>query len=230
MNKQQRRNKDVTKKKPQTTEKALSLRYANMLNSTVVTSNGYQKPATRGKKLAKFIDAPYAAIAVTSIGAVLPGMCPIPQGVTVNQRTGDTVFWRSLHINYDITTQNTDVFNTSRVIIFQWHPNTILVAPVVTDVLQTVTLYSMYDWQFSNQFTILYDRVHFQSGTATNPAGSGNQGYYGNVPFTKGFKVDAMYNAAAISASEQLFILVISDSLIAPFPVFTAQTRVIYDD
>jgi hypothetical protein len=219
----------MKKQQPKQQSKSGNLRFQNMINSIVVTSDGYQKPVNRGKKLAKFVDVLYS-VNVNSVGNVLNGICPVAQGITVNQRTGDTVFWRSLHINYTISTQNADIFNTARVVIFQWHPNTLLVAPVVTDILQTASLLSMYDWQFSNQFTILYDRVHIMSGSAGSPSDSGNQGYYGIVPFTKGFRPDSLYNPGMVNGSEQLFILVISDSLVAPFPIFNATTRVIYDD
>jgi hypothetical protein len=215
-------------KRKKTGKEVNLLRYQNMPCSTLVTSDGYQKPVPRGKT-AKFVDVLYSSNA-TSVGTILAGMCPITQGVGVNQRTGDTVYWRSIHINYDINTQNADVFNTSRIIIFQWHPNSNLAAPTVTDVLQTAALRSMYDWQFSNQYTILYDRVHFQSGLTTAPCDSGNQGYFGPIMPSKGMVTKAQFSPGAALGSEQYFILLISDSLIAPFPLFTATTRVIYDD
>lgn len=199
-----------------------------MINSMKVTANGQQPLTKRGAPQIKFVDVGYN-VNVTSVGTVLAGICNIPQGVTVNQRTGDTVFWRSLYINYDITTQNSDIWNSSRVIIFQWHPNSALLVPNVTDVLQTANMYSMYDWQFSNQYTIMYDIMHFQSGLATAPTASGNQGHFGPISIRKA-KSRADFAAGVATGSEQFYILVISDSLIAPFPVFTATTRVTYSE
>jgi len=205
------------------------LRYLNMINSIIVLKNGQQKPISRGKSIMKFIDVGQS-FNIPAVGGVINAFCPIAQGLTVNQRTGDTVFWNQLLINYTVSTENADVFNTSRIIIFQWHPNSILAIPAVTDILQSTIVYSMYDWQFSNQYTILYDRVHVHAGIAGSPCDSGNQGYFGSIPFVRGVKVKAEYAAASTSGSEQFFMLCISDSVIAPFPVLNVQSRVIYND
>jgi hypothetical protein len=198
-----------------------------MSNSVVVRKDGQQSDLIRGEPQVKFVDVQYA-VSATSVGTILAGICNIPQGITVNQRTGDTVFWKKLFINYSLATQNADVFNTTRILIFQWHPNSALTVPVVTDVLQTANLYAMYDWQFSNQYTILYDVIHYQSGTATNPSSSGLQGYFGQIEL-KGVK-RADYAAGVALGSQQFYILIISDSLIAPFPTFTAITRITYSE
>jgi len=197
------------------------------MNSVLVQGNGYQKPISQGKTIKKFVDVGFS-VNVNSIGTIPAGMCQITQGVGVSQRTGDTVFWDSIFINYEFVTQNADIFNTSRIIMFQWHPNSNLSVPVVTDVLQTAVLFSMYDWQFSNQYTILYDRVHNQSGTATNPCSSGNQSYLGNIPFRKGTVRKSQFAPVTALGSEQFYLLLISDSLVAPFPLFNATTRVIF--
>lgn len=229
MNTKANKNKNNNNKKNKKARiKNLGLPYANMMNSIVVESNGYQKSKTQGKSAAHFIDT-INTINVSTVGTIV-ALCPIAQGVTVNQRTGDTVDWRSLHINYDVVTQNADIVNNTRVILFQWHVNTILAAPVMTDILQTVSVYSMYDWQFSNQYTILYDRVHLQSGIATAPASSGNQGYFGQIPFRKGCKLQGQFNPALNSGSHQFYLLVISDSLIAPFPLLNVTTRVVFSE
>jgi len=200
-----------------------------MINSIVVQKNGQQKPVARGKSMMKFIDIGQS-FNIPATGGIINAFMPIAQGFTVNQRTGDTVFLNQLVVNYTVSTENADVFNTSRIIIFQWHPNSILAIPVVTDILQTTIVYSMYDWQFSNQYTILYDRVHVHAGIAGSPCDSGNQGYFGPIPFVRNVKVKAEFAQASTSGSEQFFMLAISDSVIAPFPVLNVQSRVIYSD
>lgn len=226
MQAKQRINKNV-KKGP---IKVVAPKIDNMVNSIMVKGNGYQKPLSQGRTITKFVDLAQVGVSISSIGAILPGICPITQGIGASQRTGDTVFWRNIYINYTLVTQNADVFSTARIILFQWHPNSTIIAPTVQDVLQTANNLSMYDWQFSNQFAILYDRVHIQSGTASVPADSGNQGYFGSINFSKGTALKALYSPGVITGSEQFYLLVISDSLIAPFPTFNAITRVVYSN
>jgi len=124
---------------------------------------------------------------------------------------------------------NADNFNVSRVIIFQWHPNTSLGAPIVADILQTVTVYGMYDWQMSNQFTILYDKVHFMTGAANAPTTGSSQGYFGKIDLSR-VRNRAEFSGAITSGSEQLFILIISDSAVIPFPLFNVNTRLTYSE
>jgi len=132
-------------------------------------------------------------------------------------------------MNYDITMANTDVFNLARVIVFQWHPNSSLVAPVVADILQTTTVYSMYNWQLSAQFKILYDTVHFLSGAANAPTVGSNQGYFGSVNLRRAVKKVEFSPGATFGANE-LYILVISDSSVIPFPLFNVITRITYSE
>jgi hypothetical protein len=199
-----------------------------MINSIIIRKNGKQLPTRRGSPMTKFVDVAQS-ISPSNIGSVLSGLCPIVPGVTANDRTGDTVFWNNILINYTVATQNADVFNIVRLIIFQWHPNSSLVVPIVTDILQTANVYAMYDWQFSNQSTILYDRVHCMSGTAGAPSDSGFQGYFGSISLGQSVR-KAEYVPLATLGSEQFYILAISDSLIVPFPFMNINTRIVYTD
>lgn len=219
--------KPITKRPKKTKKGPTEQNVLVMSNSLVVKADGLQPLMERGDPQVKFVDVQYN-VSVSNIGTILSGICNIPQGITVNQRTGDTVFWKSLYINYSVNTQNVDVFNLLRVIVFQWRPNTLLNVPVVTDILQITSVYSMYDWQFSNQFTVLYDKVHFMSGTAAAPDAAGNQGYFGQIKLKGPARADFAQGIAG--GSNQYFILVISDSVAIPFPVFVAVTRITYSE
>jgi len=198
-----------------------------MINSILVKKDGQQPSLQRGMPTVKFVDIGQT-VNVTSTGAVLSGLCPITQGVGVSQRTGDTVFWKDIFINYSISSENADIFNLARVILFQWHPNSGLAVPIVTDILQTNLVYSMYDWQFSSQFKILYDKVHVMAGTGTNPTPSGNQGYFGSIPITGPHRAE--FSAGSALGAEQFYILAISDSVAIPFPTLSIQSRVTYSE
>jgi len=198
------------------------------VNTHKVSSNGQQIAIRRGQPQIKFVDVNYSVVAA-STGTVLNGITNVSQGVGVSQRTGDTIYLKRLYINYSVNAANSDIFSTFRIIIFQWHPNSALVAPTVNDILQTTNLYSLYDWQFSSQYTILYDMVHSLSGTAATPCTSSNQAFFGEIGIGQAQK-RAEFSPALSTGSEQFFIIVISDSAVAPFPSFNATTRLTYSE
>jgi len=197
-----------------------------MMNSQRVLSDGRQAQLPRGSPQVKYVDTLNSAVAITSVGTLI-GLCPIPQGTGVSQRIGDTVFWKDVYINYIINAANTDVYSSARVILFQWHPNSQLAGPLVSDILQSASILSMYDWQYSNQYTILYDRVHCFSGTSSNPTTSSNQAYFGEVGLKNAVK-RGEFAPGVVNGSQQFYMIFISDSTLAPFPNIDILTRVTY--
>jgi len=145
----------------------------------------------------------------------------------VSQRTGDTVFLKQILFNYNVQVDFNDVFDSVRVIMFQWYPNSGLVAPIVADILQTASVSAFYNWQLSSQYSILYDKVHFMAGVATSPTSSSNQGFYGEISM-KNVMRRVEFTAGSAFGSGELFLLVISDSSLVPNPAYTGRTRVIY--
>jgi hypothetical protein len=200
-----------------------------MINCMKINSNGQQTAVRRGTPQVKFVDNPQS-VAVSNIGTILaPGITNVTQGVGVSQRTGDTLFYKELFLNYNAVAINADIFSSLRVIVFQWKPNTSLVIPTVTDILQTANIFSMYDWQFSSQYIIIYDKIHNFAGVAAAPSSSGNQSYFGKIDLSRaGKRVE--FSPGAVSASNELFILVISDSVAVPFPQFTCISRITYSE
>jgi len=195
-----------------------------------VLSNGRQPQKTRGEKSDKAYDASGAGQNVVITGTFSPCFGPT-QGVAFNQRIGDTIFFNKMWLNYTINAANTDVLSSARIILFQWHPNSGLVAPTVATILMLVSLnvLSMYDWQYSNQFTILYDRMHSFAGTATNPTASSNQCVSVQIPLGKARK-RAEFVAGSANGSEQIYILFISDSAVIPYPVLNWVSRITFTD
>jgi hypothetical protein len=200
--------------------------------NTFVCANGQQPRKKRGTKGVKFFDSVLASTNVLSSGSLLISSCLIPQGTTVTQRTGDTLFLEKLYLNYTVNGANADIISSMRVIVFQWHPNTALSGtPSVTSILQNVGVYGLYnnyDWSFSNQFIILYDRVHSLAGLATAPAASSNQNWFGEIPLTCARKLE--YQTGTTTGSEQIFVIGISDSGVIPSPEFTGMTRVTFSE
>lgn len=200
--------------------------HTDMINSCLITANGRQPNKRRGEGDLHYIDVKQT-LSPTSSGTILSSLVPAPQGITVSSRIGDTVYLHDMFINYSLNAANSDVVSMTRVIIFQWHPTNALVAPVVNDILDTTDIYSMYLFQFSAQFTILYDRLHFSSGTAASPASSANQGYFGRISLAKARK-KIQYSKSSTLGANELFMLIISDSTIAPFPSYIGNTRVFF--
>lgn len=195
-----------------------------VINAVRVLGDGQQQPGTT----MKFVDTALVAQNITSTGTITT-VFNITQGVGVSQRVGDSAFIDRMWLNYQIDAINADVFSTGRLIIFQWHPNTALATPTVNQVLQTATLQAFYNYQFSNQYVILYDAVHALAGTATGPCDSGNQSWFGKISL-KNCVRKVEWNPAAVNGSNQFYALTIGDSTIAPFPILNLNCRIMYDD
>lgn len=195
-----------------------------------LTGHGGKQPSsTSGKReRIKIFDAPVANATVTNVGTVTNLIIPT-QGTGAGQRTGDTIQLRKMTLNYTLTTQNADIFNRVRILVFIWKPNTFLVAPTLatlTNGTGTTTTQWMYDWQYSNQFIILYDKIHYLSGLATAPTVGGCQG--GSIEMNLNSRVE--FSPGSTLGSNQVFILYISDSLVAPFPLLEYMSRVQYSE
>lgn len=193
-----------------------------------VHGNGHQPKQRVNEPALKYVDTFGSNINVMATGTVLPGLDQIAQGSGVSQRVGNRIYHERLFLNYNIVQVNTDIVSQSRLIIFQFFPNSSFLTPVVLDILETANdVQSMYNFEFSNQYRIIYDQIHFQSGTATNPTASSNVGFYGEVDITSTIKALEFTGASALG-SHQFYMLIISDSLVAPFPQLDYTTRLLY--
>jgi hypothetical protein len=201
-----------------------------VLNSMRVYGNGHQPKQKPSQPAMKFVDTISSNINIMASGTILPGTVQVSQGAGVSQRVGNRIYIEKAFFNYNITQINSDVVTQSRIIVFQWLPSSSIVPPVVLDILETVNdVQTMYNWELSNQYRIIYDQVYFQSGTATNPTASSNVGYYGEIDISRAMKTLEFTGVSALG-SHQLYILLISDSLVAPFPIFDSTFRLVYRD
>jgi len=202
--------------------------------NTYVVANGRQPEVNRGDGTKKVVDQPAVFSAGVSTSGTIVDLTQILQGNNVNTRTGDCVYIEKLFINYSVNSLSSDLFTNLRVIVFQWKPNTAISAnPLPASTLQNVAtygIYNFYDWQFSNQFKILYDRVHSLVGNATSGASSGNQNWFGEIPL-KGRAVKRIEFAfGSVNGSCKIYACFISDSAIAPFPQINFNSRLIYSE
>jgi len=197
-----------------------------MLNCVAITSNGKQPVRRKGENPLHFFDSNTLALSPTTSGQVVNLFGPA-QGSTTSSRVGDTLFYDKMWLNYSVSQLNSDLISATRVIIFQWHPNSALLAPNVADIMQLAAdnVYSFYDWQYSNQSIILYDRVHVQAGSATEAASSGNQGYFGEIDLSKARK-RVEFDNGTVNGSNLIYLLITSDSNITPFPNVALKSRI----
>lgn len=202
----------------------------NYCGFTTTVNGGKGGIGKRGKSQTKINDIQNIT-SVSSTGSILTGLSGPGQGVALNQRTGDIIYLDKMYLTYTCDSANSDVFASLRVIIFQWRPNSALVMPAVNDILQNsgFNVCSMYDWNYSNQYTILYDRLHTFAGTSTAPTASTNQCWSGEISLAS-CQRRSQFQLATTLGSNQLYCLVISDSAVIPFPNFTMVSRVTYTE
>jgi len=208
------------------------------INLIWVSGNGAQ-PRREGKKKKNLRGAPPTRyIDVRSLGlspatsATVTPLFLVAAGNTVNTRVADTGRMRRFYTNFNIEQVNADVYSRTRVIFFQWHPNTAIALPVAGEVLQDPTfIESMYNWDYSGQaFTVLADFVAPSVGLASSVTDNTNLAFYGEIPLRKnGFDPFIQWNAGASTGSNQIFVLYISDSAIAPFPILNIASRTTFD-
>jgi len=172
-------------------------------------------------------------VSATSVGAgaTLIPLSNMAQGVGRSQRVGDSASLIGLNMTYEIVQLNADIYSDTRVIIFQWFPNTALLVPVLADILQNtaaIGLYSQYNWENRDQYRILYDRLHSQSGLATAPTSTSNESVLNRRVGVQRKLME--FAIASTTGSNQLYVLWISDSSIAPFPIINFTSRVKFTD
>ncbi len=195
------------------------------VNICRIYANGRQEPQPHTKE--KYYDVTNSS-SILSSGSVWP-LTDVSQGIGISARTGDNLTITDLFVNYSCQQFTTDVFSTVRIIIVQFVQNTSFAgAPSVAMVLQSAAVDSMYAFQFSNQIRVIYDAVHFLSGSTSTGASSANIGYYGKLP--RKYNPNLEYAAAATAGSNKIYAIVISDSAVAPSPTVNMQSRITFSD
>jgi len=197
-------------------------------NTSQAHSNGFQPQNVGFKSELKYFDVTLPLSPSTSGSA--NKISTIAQGVGVTQREGDAVQLQSVTLNYDLSTQNADVFTATRIIVAQWLVDDSLAAPTMSSILQSLNTTSMYNWQESANFRVLWDKTFYQNGIAASPCDSGYVGETGVVIPLARAKRKIQYRAGATTGTNNLYVFTLSNSIIAPFPVLVMQFRDEYLD
>jgi hypothetical protein len=174
----------------------------------------------------KYLDSGLLNQNVTAGGAV-NALVNIPQGDTQSQRVSDVIFMSKMELTFSLEMANADIYATSRLIVFQWFPNTL---PVVASVLESpgsLFCYSNYNFQTQDLYSIHFDSMYHQSGTATAPTESTNVGKK-QMRVRIGRKKVEYALASTTVMTNQLWLLYISDSAVIPYPVINWVSRIFY--
>jgi len=201
----------------------------NYVGFTTTVDGGKPPQSQKGKPMIKVSDTLITVSPLSSGNVTL--VTTIPQGTALNQRTGDVIYIDKLYMIYECNAANADVFSSMRIIIFQWVPNSALVVPAPADILQNVSqsVNAFYDWNFADQFRILYDRLHSFAGTATTPTASTNQCYAQCISKRKYMK-RLNFSPGNTTGSNQIYCLSISDSGVIPSPNLTLNFRITFSE
>jgi len=202
----------------------------NLMRERQLIAQVVRKAERRAREL-KFFDTSQSAQSIGA-GAALNVLTGVTQGVGQSQRVADMLEYDHVNFTYSIQQANADIYSDVRVIIFQWHPNTTLTgSPVLANILPNtaaIGLYSATNWQYRDQFTILYDKLWSLSGLATAPTSTTTVNGH-NIRLNN-MRKKVTFSPGAITGDNLLWLLTISDSSIAPFPLFNIQFRTVYCD
>jgi len=201
------------------------------------------KGVTRGEEEVKYFPFGFVTISAVATGFVVP-MSQITQGATATTRVGESVRPKHFKFQYKIiASANTviasaDQYNITRVIFFRWHDDSTTALPVLADILVNnvdadFTL-ANYNRDQATRYTILYDRCHVLVNT---PVWNGTTVLYEVGPGSVGCVESSIklrgsmnFRGAAITGTEQVFMLIVSDSSFTPHPQIDCQCETSYTD
>lgn len=176
----------------------------------------------------KFLDTSSPGNGVSSSGTILGPFNAVPQGTTQNSHIGDHLRMR----RFDFRTNHVagDATNFMRMIVFQWFQNTALQSPTPTILLQNLGANVASSINETNQdspiFRIITDRTFSLSTGGSNQAVVRNFSIYGKrIP-----RKQQQFNNNLTTGFNQIYMMLISDSITAPNPTSNVYCRFTFTD
>lgn len=121
----------------------------------------YTTIATRRKEIKAYGTVPFVAQSLTTAGNVLQAVCnDIPQGDGYQEREGRVVRLLDLSGTVFISLLSASQNVNLRILVFTWK-QTGVNPPNITDILDASNVNSEYSVALSQNFKILYDRIHY---------------------------------------------------------------------
>jgi len=188
----------------------------------------------------------FTATSVLNTGFVVP-ITQVTQGIAHNQRLGDRIRPVSLSLRFElVASANTllaaaDQWNSVRIIVFRWYDDSTPAFPVTNDILiagtSTFRTLAPYNRSESPRYKILSDKVYKLENT---PVWNGAATLYEIGPGSTR-NVEMMFNGkiinhlmefenSAITGSNQVFLLAVSDSSFTPHPQMSLDMELGFTD
>lgn len=180
----------------------------------------------------KFTDTILINSAVGYDAPIVQKITNISQGLAdASNRVGDEVVLAGMYLNVSC---HADTLETQfRVIVFQWRDDDASGAPVVGNILQSsgsnVTYMSPYDHDNGAQYTIVYDK----SFVCIPGQANGYRQDICNKSLPKTgyqFQKKIHFNAAGITGTNNLYLMVVTRNLVAGGDDFSFTSRITYRD
>jgi hypothetical protein len=173
----------------------------------------------KSKQELKSFDTGFSA-AVSTAGT-LQKISTIPQGDTDSTRDGDQL--NIVRIDLLGSFQFADAINAGRLIIFRWNQDDSSAAPVVADILQTLTPYSPMnrDNLRAKKFSVLHDQLCLVGATGPNIS---------SINLKRFFPSKINFQATATTGNGHIYVYMVSDSGAVTHPQFSYVARVWFTD
>jgi len=158
------------------------------------------------------------------------GLSPVPQGIGQSQRVADTIWIDSVDVRFNATTANADIFATMRWGLFIWWQNTNSVTPGTTSILESTATFgtlSPFNFEGREYYSVMLDKFENFTGTATAPTVNSQINHIFRKKLS-GHRLD--FEVAATTGTGHLYFYNVSDSALAPHPVYSIQFRIWYYD
>lgn len=168
------------------------------------------------------------AVLQSPTGAGLCQVLTMPsQGDSLSTRDGDEILLKKLSCRLNVI--SADNTNIVRLIVFRWRADNTTAAnvPIPTNILQNLNATAFYNYTAfrSNEMTILYDKLVALSSTGSQDMIIRRDLYGKNLG-----KKRITFDAAVITGTDQIYYLLISDSVAAPHPQVGGYFRLEYTD
>jgi len=179
----------------------------------------------------KYLDTLSIANSIGS-GGTLFQLTTIPQGDGQSTRVGDFSKIRKLLFNFTLYIVNSDIITTVRLIFFRWVVSTAISSPSIANILEapaSSNVLSHFNFQLQDNYHVLWEKQFQGSGITTSPTDNSNFGATGlQIPLGSSPEIEFALGAA--SGTNHLYLLAVSDSALAPFPLLNFSSRVYFED
>lgn len=148
-----------------------------------------------------------------------------PQGTAPSQRIGEQIFLKKLKIRLNVAIS--DATNIVRIIFFRWSPDNQVSSPTTSTVLQSLSTMAHINYinDQSGKVQVLLDRTW--ALTYTNQI---NVNLIANLYGKKLGKKRVDFNSTLVTGVDQIYYLLLSDSVAVTHPYVAGYVRMEYTD